>query len=420
MHAGAARQPPGEQGGAPCVQIGLPGYLPIKRIKGLCGMQEERRGVAVAVLGKGCLGAEQLEARRLELVEFPHLGRRQQPACDVEHAGLQARLGGRQGSIGTPRGVLGQGHGPLQERGTGREAAPRLRPIRGVLQLHGNLFIRSGGSRSQMPRATVGIDVRIGDVRQGEMDRPPFLRLSRSVHRRPHERMAKCDALADCEQLFGRRIHRRSRDPESFGCAKHEDRIADRFRGANQQQTAGVLRQFLQLPDEALLDPPRDTLRLCHPEAARKLSSCQPPWQLEQRQRIALGLRNDPVAHPLIQAESHRRAQQVSSVAIRQAPNLEFGHLTKLLTRVTRCKHQHDRLRQQAPGDECKRQRGLVIEPLRIVHDAEQRALVRSLREQAQHRQPDQKAVRRVPIAHTEHDLERLALRRRKLLKPAE
>ena len=50
-----------------------------------------------------------------------------------------------------------------------------------------------------------------------------------------------------------------------------------------------------------------------------------------------------------------------------------------------------DRLGQQATGDEGQRQRGGLIQPLRVIDDAQQRTLLADRCEQAQHRQRDEK-----------------------------
>ena len=62
---------------------------------------------------------------------------------------------------------------------------------------------------------------------------------------------------------------------------------------------------------------------------------------------------------------------------------------------LARREHDRDRLRQQPASDERERQRRRLVQPLRVVDHAEQRALLGRLREQAERRQTDQEAVRR-------------------------
>jgi hypothetical protein len=60
-----------------------------------------------------------------------------------------------------------------------------------------------------------------------------------------------------------------------------------------------------------------------------------------------------------------------------------------LLAGRTRGEDQGDRLRQQPPRDERERLCRRPIEPLRIVHQADQWSLLRHLGQQAEYGQPD-------------------------------
>ena len=79
-----------------------------------------------------------------------------------------------------------------------------------------------------------------------------------------------------------------------------------------------------------------------------------------------------------------------------------------------------DRLRQQATCNKRQGQRRSVIQPLRVIDDTQQRTLLGHLREQTQHRQPDEEPIRGFAGGQAEHDLHGLPLRRRKPLQPVE
>jgi hypothetical protein len=121
-----------------------------------------------------------------------------------------------------------------------------------------------------------------------------------------------------------------------------------------------------------------------------------------------------------IQLEPHCRAEQRARVAAAQAVHLQLGKVLELLDRLACREHDPDRLRQQAAGDKGERQRRRLVEPLRVIDHAQQRTFVGHLREQAQHRQPDEEPIRGGAVAQPEHDLERLTLRRRKRREPIE
>ena len=87
--------------------------------------------------------------------------------------------------------------------------------------------------------------------------------------------------------------------------------------------------------------------------------------------------------------------------------------MCELFGRLARREDQRNRLGQQSPGHERKRVRGRPIEPLRVIDDAQKRLLGGHLRQQAQHREPDQEPIRRVPPTHAERRAKRPALRTR-------
>lgn len=85
--------------------------------------------------------------------------------------------------------------------------------------------------------------------------------------------------------------------------------------------------------------------------------------------------------------------------------------MLKLVARFTCGEHDPDRLGLQPSRHEGQRQRRGVIQPLCVIHDTKQRPLVGHLREQTQHRQPDEEPIWGGAGANPEYDLERLALR---------
>ena len=78
---------------------------------------------------------------------------------------------------------------------------------------------------------------------------------------------------------------------------------------------------------------------------------------------------------------------------------------------LARGEHQPDRLRAQAAGNEGQRLRGSRVEPLGVVHDADERPLLRYICQQAQHRQADEEPIRRGAVAQAERNAKRIALR---------
>ena len=62
----------------------------------------------------------------------------------------------------------------------------------------------------------------------------------------------------------------------------------------------------------------------------------------------------------------------------------------------------HDGLRGKPARDETEDLGGRPVEPLGIVHQADQRLLLGDIREQAEHSEPDQKSIWRRPCTESE------------------
>ena len=91
------------------------------------------------------------------------------------------------------------------------------------------------------------------------------------------------------------------------------------------------------------------------------------------------------------------------------------GHAGELvvLDRLADGEEHHDRLGQQAAGDEGQRLRGGPVEPLRVVDQAHERLCLGRVGEQAQDRQGHQEAIGRTAHLQPERRAQRIALRER-------
>ena len=199
---------------------------------------------------------------------------------------------------------------------------------------------------------------------------------------------------AELEQAgLGRRRRRRSRDPEPPGCPPHQARVAGRVGRRELQQAPGLGRKSADPPPECLLDAPRDRYRVRQPEPARQLRRGHSPHQLQQRQRVAACLGDDLVADLLIQRSSQHRVQQRARIAVPQRPDHQLRQSGQLAAQNARRENQTDRFCLQAARDKRQDLRGGMIEPLLVIHQANQRPLPSYLRQQAQHSQTDQEPV---------------------------
>ena len=87
-----------------------------------------------------------------------------------------------------------------------------------------------------------------------------------------------------------------------------------------------------------------------------------------------------------------------------------------LVARLPHREDDRDGVRAEPARDEGERLHRGAIEPLRVVHDAEQGPLLRDAAEQGQHGEADQEAIGRVAAAQPERRAEGVALRIRQAL----
>jgi hypothetical protein len=117
--------------------------------------------------------------------------------------------------------------------------------------------------------------------------------------------------------------------------------------------------------------------------------------QLQQGQRIAPGLGEHvrpQVGRYRVRSLGQQPVRgvivQAGEAQFRQAGGEELGRVL-----VPRGEDHGDRLRVQPTGGEQQRMRRTVVQPVRVVDQAQQRPVLGQLRQQGQHRQSDQEPV---------------------------
>jgi hypothetical protein len=98
---------------------------------------------------------------------------------------------------------------------------------------------------------------------------------------------------------------------------------------------------------EALLDRTRERRRVGQPEPARKLCGRHAARQLQQRQRVAARLRDDPVADSLVDRPADRRAEEGPRVSGAQTVDHQLGQDVELRAAVAHGEHQGNGLRER-------------------------------------------------------------------------
>ena len=118
----------------------------------------------------------------------------------VQRARLVAGLRRGKRPLGAAPGLRGQLGGAPQKGSGGGQTAPRLSPARRPLELGGNILLGPGRGLSKVPGASVGVDLRVGRLRQRAVGPSSILGRCRPVDRRTHQRMAKAHPAVDLDQ----------------------------------------------------------------------------------------------------------------------------------------------------------------------------------------------------------------------------
>ena len=423
QHTAAVGQTTDDDRGPQRVEVGLACERGVERLEPLGGLEQQRGRVAAASHREGDLRAEEVHAGAVEFVERSGLRRGQQSEGRVGRAGVVRGLRRGQRALRAARRLGRQFGRALQEGGGRRQAPARLRPVGRALQLARDVFVAARRRVRAVPGAAIGIDVRIGRLRQHPVRALAILRGCRLVDRRAHERMAKPHPRADLEQTrLGRRRRGLGSEPEPLCGPPQHRRVADGLGRRDQQQLLRLRREHLEAPAEALLDMTCQGSRGWMCESARRLIRCQPQRQLEQRERISARLGDDAVAHLLVQRHPDDRGQQRPRIILTKTFDHQLrepGRVALLGARAD-SEDDADRLRQQAARHERQRLRRGTIQPLRIIDQADQRAFLGHLGQQAQDGQADEKAIGRVPGGQAERGAQRIALRTREPFEPIE
>lgn len=211
-------------------------------------------------------------------------------------------------------------------------------------------------------------------------------------------------------------------DPEHCGRPPQQGHVPYGLRRSRQKESPRLDGERPDTPEKALLNEVRHRSRVRTTEPARQLRDSQPLGQLQQRERVPVRLSDDPIAYSLVETSGCRRIQQSTGIGVAQTLDHHHWKVPQLLV-LAQVPHGEDdrhRFRQEPAGHEPEDLGRCPIEPLCIIHDADQRPLLGNLRQQAQHRQTDQKTIRRHTRAEAEGRAERIALRARQALQMAQ
>ena len=124
----------------------------------------------------------------------------------------------------------------------------------------------------------------------------------------------------------------------------------------------------------------------------------------------------------LIQRSDDNRVKKRPRVAVGQPVDLQFPQSGQVLLTagLAHRENQCDRSGREVAGHERQRPGRGPVQPLRIIHHADQRPFPGHIRHQAQGGQADREAIRAVPVSEAERCAQRVALRTRKAPEPVQ
>jgi hypothetical protein len=161
------------------------------------------------------------------------------------------------------------------------------------------------------------------------------------------------------------------------------DGVADRLRRGDEQDGPGLGGEPVEPSQEALLEATRQSGGAYQTEAAGELRRRHPPRQLEQCQRVAMALGHDPVADRGIERGLQVVHQERAGIAVAEPSDGQQGELGEEVVTDARARRTHERdpLGEEPAGDEPDDLGRGMVEPLHVVDDADERALLRDLGE---------------------------------------
>ena len=272
-----------------------------------------------------------------------------------------------------------------------------------------------------MPGAAISVGFTVEHGRERAVDGLPLGERRRLVDSGADQRMAKLEprsAHVHQPRLFGF-VERHRLGTELRRGAQHGRELAAVVGAGDEQERLRLLREPIHARKECVLDAGADRNGSKHRLGARELSLAQGGGKLEQGERVAARLGDQPVAELRRELDACRAVDQGSSRGRVEPAKLQLrepGRLEAPNVALASAEEHDDALGFEPPGDEDERVCGCVVEPLGIVDEAQERPIFRGLGEQAQDCERDEEAVLASPRCQAERSTEGGGLRSRKAL----
>ena len=212
--------------------------------------------------------------------------------------------------------------------------------------------------------------------------------------------MPKPDPRADLEQLLSRRwLQRLPLEPERLGRPPDQGCVPNRVRRRQEHQSSGRVGQRSDAPAVLLVDPIHDVAGVGE---GKPSASCAGSTLRDSSSRASGFPRVSPTIRsrtrssslPGTTASAARRRVTVRQTWVSDISGRPTSSRSSV--RFVNGEHQRHGLGEQPSRDEPEDLARGGVEPLHVVHETQQRLLLGNLGQQAQRRQRDKEAIRRI------------------------
>jgi hypothetical protein len=217
---------------------------------------------------------------------------------------------------------------------------------------------------------------------------PPVMHGRAVVERRADQRMPEPHRRPEGQKilLFGssRRI---GRNAQVIRGSPQQLRVTSRVSGNTQQEKLGIGRKTADLPEKPGFQPPPERQRIRQRHLPVQLARGQLTTQLDKTQRVPGGLGDYPGGNQPIDPAAGGGREQLLRFHRRQAPQLHVRQPVEPDRTPRRLPHGKDHrnaIGQKPPGHERQNRRRFPIQPLRIIHHAQDRPIGGGRSQQAQ------------------------------------
>ena len=347
--------------------------------------------------------------------------RPEQVLCARRLSACPGAAGRGEAQVGASCAVGGQLRRPLVGRQRRDVATAALRALPHTLEGVDQVGVRPLGGVGAVPDLAVLVPRPGQRLGQRPVSSPAVRPGGGLVDRRAHQRVSQGHRAAGVHQQPGvDRVlqHVVVQSPSRARTTEHVGLTGVVGRG-EQQQALHRGRQSAAAVQQSLLDPGGEVERRRQRGRALELGCRELAGQLQEGQRVAACLRDEPLGDLVCGVTAQPGRQEGAGFLGVEPSEGQLGQAGRLEGRrcaVTGREHHCHPVRSEPSGAEQQRSRAGGVQPVCVVDDAQHEALLGSRRQQRERGHPHQEGLDSGTVILPERDREGTCLRKRKLL----